>query len=323
MGTPVDPTPPLVREALRAAADAPGYPYAAGSAALLAALRSWLAGTCGAHPDTAVLPSIGSKELVGLLPLLLGLGADDVVVIPPLAYPTYAVGAALAGCQVSTEWRDDATLVWLNSPSNPTGAVSPAEELAAVVARARAAGVLVVSDECYLEFGYEGVRPVSVLDPAVCGGSHGGLVALHSLSKRSNLAGYRFGSAAGDPELIAALREIRRHAGFLVPAPVQAAAAAALLDGGHVAEQRARYAARRRVLREALEGAGFTVTASSAGLYLWVTRDEPCMQTVGHLAGLGILVAPGDFYGEQGARHVRVALTATDERVAAAAERLR
>jgi succinyldiaminopimelate transaminase len=323
VGTPVDATPAVAQDALVAAADAPGYPPAAGTPALLAALRGWLARTVGAADDVAVVPTIGSKELVGLLPLLLGLGPDDVVVVPELAYPTYAVGAALARAQVSTSWRDDATLVWLNSPGNPTGAVTPVDELASTVARARAAGVLVVSDECYLEFPDDPVLAVpSVLSPAVSGGSYDGLLAVHSLSKRSNLAGYRLGSAAGDPAVVGALLEVRRHAGFLVPAPVQAAAAAALDDDAHVQVQAQTYRARRAALRPALAAAGFRVDHSEAGLYCWATRDEPCLDSVAWLADRGILVAPGDFYGETGGRHVRLALTATDERIAAAVTRL-
>ena len=299
----------------------------AGSAALQAAMRRWLARTCGVlgADDPAALgvaPSIGSKEAVGLLPAFLGLGPADTVVIPELAYPTYAVGAALVGATSTTVWDPGATLVWLNSPSNPTGAVTGVAELAAAVARARAAGVLVVSDECYLEFGYSGPAPVSVLHPDVCGGEYDGVVALHSLSKRSNLAGYRVGSFAGDPAVIAALVENRRHTGMLVPGPVQAAAVVALDDDEHVAQQRARYAARRDVLRPALKKAGFRIDASDAGLYLWATRDEPCLATAAWLADRGILVALGDFYGPSGARHVRIALTATDERIAAAADRL-
>jgi succinyldiaminopimelate transaminase len=320
VGTPVDPTPAVVRAAFVAAADAPGYPPAAGSPALIAALQSWTARACGCGPDVAVLPTIGSKELVALLPLLLGLGPDSVVVIPELAYPTYAVGAALCGATVSTTWREDAALVWLNSPSNPTGAVSSAAELAATVQRARSAGVLVVSDECYLEFPDDPTLEV----PSVLGLSNDltGVVAVHSLSKRSNLAGYRFGSIAGDPDVVAALREVRRHAGFLVPAPVQAAAVAALGDTAHVTAQAQVYRDRRALLRPALKSAGFRIEHSLAGLYLWATRDEPCLASVGWLAERGILVAPGDFYGVAGEQHVRVALTATDERIAAAAERL-
>ena len=321
VGTPIDPTPEVARHALMAAADSPGYPPAAGTPALVEAMRAWISRVCGCSDDLAVLPTIGSKELVGLLPMLLGLGPDDVVVVPALAYPTYAVGAATVGAQVSTVWRDDATLVWLNSPSNPTGALHSAQELADIVARARAAGVLVVSDECYLEFPDDPDLTIpSVL--GVCGPSYDGVVAVHSLSKRSNLAGYRFGSVAGDPAVVDALREIRRHAGFLVPGPVQAAATAAMGDTAHVTAQAAIYRARRARLRPALEGAGFRIDHSQAGLYLWATRDEPCFDTVGWLAERGILVAPGDFYGSDGARHVRIALTAPDERIDAAVTRL-
>ena len=322
VGAPVDPTPRCAQDALCAAADSPGYPVAVGTAALQGATREWLARTCGADPGIEVVPTIGSKEAVGLLAALLRLGPDDVVVIPELAYPTYAVGAAMVGAQVSVGWHPDATLVWVNSPSNPTGAVQGRDELAALVARCRDAGALVVSDECYLEFGFDGPAPVSVLHPEVCGGRYDGVVALHSLSKRSNLAGYRSGSVAGDPDVVRALRELRRHTGLLVSGPVQAAAVAALRDDAHVRQQRERYAARRRALRPALETAGFRIEHSNAGLYFWVTRDEPCMDSVRWLAERGILVAPGDFYGPAGARYVRVALTATDERVAAAARRL-
>ncbi len=322
VGTPVDPTPGFVQRALAQAADAPGYPFAAGSAAVQEAVRGWLVRRCGAREDVAVLPSIGSKEIVGLFGLFLGLGPGDVVVVPELAYPTYAVAAALTGARVTTSWDPAATLMWVNSPNNPTGAVLDAAELAALVGRARAAGTLVVSDECYLELGYDGCRPVSVLDPSVCGSSYEGVVALHSLSKRSNMAGYRFGSASGDPAVIETLLEVRRHTGFLVPGPIQAAAVAALGDDTHVEEQRARYEGRRGVLRPALEAAGFRVDHSHAGLYLWATRGEECYDSVGWLAERGILCAPGDFYGQGGAQHVRVGLTATDERVHAAAARL-
>jgi succinyldiaminopimelate transaminase len=327
VGTPVDPTPAPVREALAAAADAPAYPLTAGSPALRAAIAAWFVTRCGAPAEVGVLPTIGSKEMVAWLPTLLGLGPADTVVIPELAYPTYDVGTRLAGAAVL---RADSTaavgpapvsLVWVNSPSNPTGRVLPAAHLAKVVAWARERGAVVVSDECYLELGWE-AEPVSVLDPAVNGGSLDGILAVHSLSKRSNLAGYRAGYVGGDPALIARLLEIRKHAGMIVPAPVQAAMIAALGDSAHVAEQRARYGVRRTRLRAALVGAGFTVEHSEAGLYLWVTRGEDCWTTVSWLAERGILVAPGEFYGPAGRRHVRVALTATDERVAAAVERL-
>ena len=274
-----------------------------------------------------MLPTIGSKELVAWLPTLLGLGPSDLVVVPELAYPTYAVGAAVVGAQVlATDALTAAgparvALVWVNSPSNPTGRVLPAEHLAKVVAWARERGALVVSDECYVELGWD-AEPVSVLHPSVCGASFDGVIAVHSLSKRSNLAGYRAGLVVGDPAVVAEILALRKHLGLLVPAPVQAAAAAALDDDAHVVAQRAVYARRRDLLRGALERAGFRVDHSDAGLYLWVTRGEPCRETLAWLAGLGILVAPGDFYGVSGAEHVRVALTATDERIAAAATRL-
>ncbi len=331
VGTPVDPTPHLVQEALRAAADAPGYPTVAGTPALRLAIAAYLERRCGAPPldaEAEVLPTIGSKEVVASLPAQLGLGPGDVVVIPEIAYPTYAVGAILAGAEPVTTDSTVAlgptrpALIWLNSPSNPTGRVLSSDHLRKVVEWARERGAVVAADECYLECGWEGARPVSVLDPVVNGGSVDGLLAVHSLSKRSNLAGYRAGFVAGDPELVTIVREVRRHAGLMVPAPVQAAMVAALGDDGHIEEQRARYRSRRVVLRAALERAGLRVEHSEASLYLWATSDEPCMETVARLADRGILVAPGDFYGPAGARHVRVALTATDERVTAAAARL-
>ena len=277
--------------------------------------------------DEAVLPTIGSKELVALLPTLLRLGPGDRVVLPAVCYPTYEVGVRIAGAEVV---RSDSTvgagpgpvrLVWVNSPANPSGRVLPADHLRKVVDWARSRGAVVASDECYLDFGWE-AQPVSVLHPSVTGGDHTGVLAVHSLSKRSNLAGYRAGFVAGDPALVRGLLEIRKHAGLIVPRPVQDAAAAAYDDDAHVAVQRERYAARRALLRPALEKAGYTVEHSEAGLYLWVTRGRDCWAEVASLAERGILVAPGEFYGPAGARHVRVALTATDERVAAAADRL-
>ncbi|MCW2600476.1 MAG: succinyldiaminopimelate transaminase [Frankiales bacterium] len=327
IGTPVDPTPVVVQEALKAAADAPGYPLTIGSPALRAALVTWSARRLGAEVTEAnVLPSIGSKELVALLPSLLGLSGQKIL-IPALAYPTYDAGARLAGCEpVPT---DDPTahdpagvgLVWVNSPSNPTGEVLSTERLTAIVEWGRRHGVLVASDECYLELGWD-VEPVSVLHPSVSGSSVDGVLALHSLSKRSNLAGYRAGFAVGDATAVRLVIEARKHIGLLPPAPVQAATVAALADDTHVAAQRDRYRARREALRTAVEKAGFKVEHSEAGLYLWCTRDEDCWETVSWLALRGILVAPGAFYGAAGSRHIRMALTATDERVAAAVERL-
>jgi succinyldiaminopimelate transaminase len=328
IGTPVDPVPPLIQTALSSVADVPGYPTTHGTPALRAAVVESLErryGLAGLDP-AAVLPTIGSKELVGWLPTLLGLGAGDVVAIPELAYPTYEVGALLAGAAVVRLADGEAppagtSLVWLNSPSNPTGRVLSVEAMASAVTAAREVGAVVASDECYLALSWD-ATPTSVLDPAVSGGSLDGLLAVHSLSKSSNLAGYRAGFVAGDPDLVAGLLELRKHAGMIIPRPVQEAVTAALSDDSHVAEQRDRYAARRAVLLPALRSAGFTVDHSEAGLYLWSTRGEDAWETVGWLAERGILAAPGTFYGPGGDRHVRIALTATDERVAAAAERL-
>ncbi|MCX5404813.1 succinyldiaminopimelate transaminase [Streptomyces sp. NBC_00335] len=330
VGTPVDPVPELIQRALIEAADSPGYPTVWGTPALRDAISGWVRTRLGASAagHRNVLPVVGSKELVAWLPTQLGLGAGDQVAYPRLAYPTYEVGARLCGAEPVV--YDDPTtdldparvkLLWLNSPSNPTGKVLPKEELVRIVAWAREHGILIFSDECYLELGWE-AEPVSVLHDEVCGGSYEGIVAVHSLSKRSNLAGYRAAFIAGDAEVLGELLQIRKHGGMMTPAPVQAATVAALGDDVHVEEQRVRYAARRATLRTALEAHGFRVEHSEASLYLWVTRDEPCWDTVAHLAGLGILVAPGDFYGEAGAHFVRVAFTATDERVGAAAKRL-
>ncbi|MER5973972.1 succinyldiaminopimelate transaminase [Streptomyces sp. NPDC002055] len=329
VGTPVDPVPELIRGALRDAADSPGYPTVWGTPALRDALTGWCARRLGATglEHTNVLPVVGSKELVAWLPTQLGLGDGDRVAFPRLAYPTYEVGARLAGAEPVVYDRPEdldprgLRLLWLNSPSNPTGRVLDRDELRATVAWAREHGVLIFSDECYLELGWE-ADPVSVLHPDICGGSYEGIVAVHSLSKRSNLAGYRAAFLAGDPAVLGELLTIRKHGGMIVPAPVQAATVAALGDDAHVAEQRERYAARRSALRGALEASGFRIEHSEASLYLWATRDEPCWDTVGDLSRRGVLVAPGDFYGPAGDRYVRVAFTATDERVAEAVRRL-
>lgn len=329
VGTPVDPVPEVVRKALAAAGDSPGYPTVWGTTELRDAIVDWCGRRLGARglAHTHVLPVVGSKELVAWLPIQLGLGPGDKVAYPRLAYPTYEVGARLAGAEpvVYDEPREvdpeGLRLLWLNSPSNPTGRVLPKEELRATVAWAREHGVLVFSDECYLELGWE-ADPVSVLHPDVCGGGHEGVVAVHSLSKRSNLAGYRAAFLAGDEGVLAELLRVRKHGGMMVPAPVQAATVAALGDDTHVIEQRERYAARRSALRTALQASGFRIEHSEASLYLWATRDESCWDTVEELSRRGVLVAPGDFYGPAGERFVRVAFTATDERIGEAVRRL-
>ncbi|NUO97918.1 MAG: succinyldiaminopimelate transaminase [Nonomuraea sp.] len=325
VGTPVDPVPEAVQQALSQAADSPGYPLTHGTRALREAAAGWLSRRHGVTVDQQdVLPLIGSKEFVAWLPTYLGARR---VVFPELAYPTYDVGARLAG---ATATASDSTLsvgpervdlLWVNSPGNPTGRVLPAEHLRKVVSWARERGTVVASDECYIELGWE-ERPISILHPDVCGGSHEGLLAVHSLSKRSNLAGYRAGFVTGDPALVKRLLEVRKHAGMIMPKPVQEAMAVALGDDTHAERQRELYAARRAALRPALERAGWTIDHSTAGLYLWASNGQNAWDQVSKLSEIGILVAPGDFYGSAGGRHIRIAVTATDERISAAVLRL-
>ena len=345
IGTPVDPTPALIRRALTEAADAHGYPTTHGTDALRRAVVDWYArrrGVSGLDP-AAVVPTVGSKEFIAWLPTLLGLGAGDVVVHPEAAYPTYAVGALLAGAEavaaddldaLAPEVRERVRLVWTNSPANPTGAVLDAAALRRTVDAARAVGAVVCGDECYAELGWDawdGAVVPCILSDEVSGGDLTGLLSVYSLSKQSNLAGYRAAFAAGDPQLVATLVNTRKHAGMIVPAPVQHAMAVALADDAHVAEQKDRYRRRRDALRTALEASGHTVDHSEAGLYLWTRRADldPADATaqdswdlLGELADLGIIAGPGVFYGAGGEGYVRVAITATDEAVARAAARL-
>ena len=345
VGTPVDPTPEIARTALSAAANAPGYPTTVGAPVVRAAIIEWMERRRGVAclNDAEVIPTIGSKESVALLPLHLGVGPGDLVLHPRAAYPTYDVGARLVGATpvpVDTDadpatWDvdDDArvAIVWLNSPGNPDGHVLDAEQLARIVAWARGRGAIVISDECYAELAWESpwdVEPIpSLLDPRV-GGAAGrtGLLSLYSLSQQSNLAGYRAAFLAGDADLVGAVTEVRKHTGMLVPTPVQAALVAALGDEAHMEVQKEVYRERREVLVEATAAAGLVNDpASVAGLYLWLKGPESmsAYDLVGAFAELGIVVAPGDFYGEAGAGRVRVSLTDTDERVEAAAARLR
>ncbi|WP_400999510.1 succinyldiaminopimelate transaminase [Agromyces sp. GXQ0307] len=334
IGSPIDPTPRLVRDALAASTDAHSYPTTVGTTALRRAIVDWFArrrGVEGLETD-AVLPTIGSKELVALLPFFLGVGAGDAVVHPRAAYPTYEMGAVFAGADAVAsdepdEWPENTRLVWLNSPGNPDGRVLDVPALRRAVARARELGAVIVGDECYAELGWEapwedGAVP-SVLDPAVTGGDPRGVLAIYSLSKQSNMAGYRAAFVGGDPALIARLTTARKHAGLMVPAPLQAAMAVALADDAHVQEQKARYRARREQLLPALEDAGFRIDHSEAGLYLWATEGRDAWESIGRLADLGILGGPGHFYGPHFPQHVRLSLTATDERIRQAADRLR
>ncbi|WP_248761122.1 succinyldiaminopimelate transaminase [Pseudarthrobacter sp. SSS035] len=331
MGAPVDPTPRVIRDALIGAVDAPGYPSTEGSVTLRAAVVNYLARRGGIRCLTPemVLPTIGSKEVISQLPAFLGLGKDDVIAIPDLGYPTYEIGALatqsqivryLDPCEVDTT---GVAMLWLTSPSNPEGRILGSADLRHILSRARSTGTLVVSDECYLEFGWT-QEPVSILHPDVCDDDSSGILICSSLSKRSNLAGYRAGFLAGDQALLAKLLEYRKHMGQMVPSPVQAAMIAALDDDEHVAEQRERYLSRRLALRPALEAAGFVIDHSDGGLYFWVRREgEDCWQIAEWLAHRGVIGVPGEIYGDSGRQHVRLTITVDDHDVAEAVSRLK
>ena len=321
-GTPVDPTPEFIQQVFRDASNSPSYPVTAGTPELRSAIKKWAIERVGATGDFDVLPLIGSKEIVAWLPTIL---ESKKVLIPEIAYPTYHVGAVLAGADsvpvdIDAKSWPSADLAWLNSPSNPTGRVHSEEEIKACIDWSRTNKALLVSDECYLEFEQSG-HPVSVLSHT--GGDNTNILAIHSLSKRSSMAGYRAAFMIGDSDLIARIREIRKHGGMMVPLPVQKAMTVALSDDKHVAEQRARYNSRKDVLRPALEAAGFRIEFSNAGLYLWCTRDEDAWQSVSWLADRGILATPGSFYGDKGARHIRIAMTATNAQIADAVQRIK
>jgi succinyldiaminopimelate transaminase len=334
IGSPVDATPPVVQAALASATDAHSYPQTVGTPALQRAIIDWYARRRGVDGLTEknVLPTIGSKELVALLPFMIGLGEGDTVVHPLAAYPTYAIGAAMAGADSlpsddPAEWPESTKLIWLNSPGNPDGRVLPVDVLRAAVRRARELGAVIVNDECYAELGWDAPwsaeRIPSILDPRVIDGDTTNVLAIYSLSKQSNMAGYRGAFAAGDAAVLDRLLNVRKHAGLMLPAPLQAAMVAALGDDDHVAVQRERYRARRNLLLPALLDAGFSIDRSEAGLYLWATAGVDAWVSIRALAELGILAGPGPFYGDFYPEHVRFSLTASDERIAAAARRLR
>ena len=339
IGAPVDPTPESIRLALCAAGDAHSYPQVVGTSDVRQAISSWYYRHHGAvvDPETQAIPSIGSKEFIAWLPTLLGMaGTGRAVAYPRIAYPTYAIGAQLAGVPAYTLDAADVLggaslenigLLWLNSPSNPTGAVLSEKDMAQVLAIARFHGTIVASDECYgmllWEASSEAEVAPSIMCPGVTQGDATGVLAVYSLSKQSNMAGYRAGTVVGDAGLISRIVTARKHAGMIVPAVVQAAMTAALSDSGHVLQQKNLYRQRREQLRQSLQEHGFTVEHSEAGLYLWITRGEDCWESMERLAGLGIVAGPGIFYGEAGRHHVRVALTASDSTIAEASFRLR
>jgi succinyldiaminopimelate transaminase len=321
VGTPVDPTPEFIQRAFQAASNSPSYPVTVGTPELRDAITAWAKKYLGATGEFGVLPLIGSKEFVAWLPTFI---EAQSVLYPEVAYPTYLVGSLLASAQASpvsldaSQWPP-ADMAWVNSPSNPTGRVHSASEFAAAIEWSRKNKSVLVSDECYLEFG-DSAKPTSIMSHT--GGDNTNILAVHSLSKRSSMAGYRAAFIVGDPALIARILEVRKHAGMMVPLPVQMAMIAALSDDVHVAEQRARYNARRAALVPALRAAGFSIDHSEAGLYIWATRNENCWDSVSWLADRGIIATPGIFYGDQGASHIRIAMTATDAQISEAAARI-
>jgi succinyldiaminopimelate transaminase len=309
-GTPVDPTPKFIQDALANASNSPSYPLTAGSEKLRSAIRDWATSNLGATGEFDVLPVIGSKEFVALLPTFL---QSKTVLYPKVAYPTYLVGALMASAkaipvEIDAKSWPVADLAWINSPSNPTGQVQTDSEILAAINWARENNSVVASDECYLSF-----SKLSKSILALTGGNNDGVLAVHSLSKRSNLAGYRAAFVIGDLKLIDQIRQIRKHAGLMVPLPVQQAMIAALSDNNHAIEQAERYARRRSRLISAFSEIGFTIEHSQAGLYIWCSKNEDCFKTVEWFANLGILVTPGSFYGSN--KFIRVALTTSDENI--------
>ncbi len=340
IGTPCDPPLPAVVEALASSGTERGYPASAGSPQLREAAAEWLARRFGLPevPVSSVAACVGTKELVASVPHVLRLREPekDTVLYPAVSYPTYAMGAELAGCRavpvppqpgrvggldlgaIDTADAERALLLWSNSPSNPTGGLG---DLGAEAAWGRAHAVPVFSDECYAEFTWDGA-PRSVLE-----GGRDGLVAVHSLSKRSNLAGVRVGFYAGDSELVEFLRAVRQHAGLMVPGPAQAAGVAALRDDAHVETQRARYLERLSYMAGALGAYGCPVALPEGGFYLWVPVPADRFPDAWAMAEAlatdgGLLVSPGDLYGDDGAGHVRVAVVQPMERLALVGDRL-
>jgi succinyldiaminopimelate transaminase len=344
VGTPNDPVPEIVTAALaEAGPDAFGYPRAIGSPALREAAAGWMERSFGVSLDPAqVVNVIGTKEFVASLPHLLRLRdpSRDTVLYPAVSYPTYAMGAQLGGCRpvpvplgegwhldlsaVSEEDAARALLLWVNEPGNPSGSQSAGAPLAEAVAWAQAHGVVVASDECYVEFNWdeagEFVPGATALQAGV-----DGVLAVHSLSKRSNMAGYRCGFLAGDGDLVAYIASVRTHAGMMVPGPIQAAATAAWADDAHVAVQRDRYAERRSYARSRLAEAGLVDAGGPSSFYLWARSadpDEHGWDVTARLAETGTLVAAGDLYGEGGGDYVRIALVQPLERLKLAFDRM-
>lgn len=346
VGTPTDAPPPAVMAALGGDPSAPdedraarGYPTSAGSVAVREAIGAWTASRLGAAitpGDVAIC--VGTKEFVATTPQWMKLRSPekDTVLYPSVAYPTYEMGAVLAGLRavpvrVDSRWRLDlsavdpadaerALMLWVNTPGNPAGGL---DDLAGVAAWGRARGVPVFSDECYAEFTWDG-PPATILG---LGGGDGGLegvVAVHSLSKRSNMAGMRVGWYAGDPEIVGYLREVRKHAGLMVPGPVQRAATVALADQDHVDAQRSRYRERLDRFASIVRSVGVDVELPGGGFYLWARAPsgDGWEWATWWAEKAGVLVSPGSFYGDTGASHVRIAMVAPMQRLDLVADRL-
>jgi len=329
IGTPCDPPPPEVVAALSSSNAERGYPASIGTLAFRQSAAGWLARRLRVtvDPESEVAACIGTKELVAGVPQWLRLRTPerDTVLYPAVSYPTYAMGATLAGCRsVAYETLDDiderdaqrALCLWVNSPANPSGELV---DLGVAADWGRGHGVPVLSDECYAEFTWDG-PPRTILE-------HGcaGVLAVHSLSKRSNLAGVRIGFYAGDRELVGYLREVRKHAGFMVPGPIQAAAVVAYADDAHVDAQRERYRARLHRLAEILRaGLDLDVPLPAGAFYLWVPAPggDAWGLTKRLATDAGTIVSPGEFYGPAGAGHVRIAVVQPDDRIELIAERL-
>lgn len=327
IGTPCDPPPPDVVDALAVGATARGYPPSIGTAALRAAASRWLARRLGAtvDPDTQLAACVGTKEFVASAPQYLHLRdpARDTILYPAVSYPTYAMGATLAGLravpyrgldEIAEADAERALAVWVNSPGNPTGEL---HDLAAAAAWGRRRGVPVLSDECYAEFSWAGA-PTTILRSGV-----DGVLAVHSLSKRDNFAGARIGFYAGDPDLVHYLREVRKHAGLMPAGPVQAAAVVALDDDDHVEHQRERYVRRLQRLRTILGACGYPAAFPAGAFYLWLPVPGDAWAAALDLARrAGIVVSPGEFYGPDATDHIRVAAVQPDERIDLAARRV-
>lgn len=348
VGSPVDPVPRSVRDALAAAADdgqARGYPKTAGDGSLRQAAADWFRRRRGVNLNALgadLVPTVGSKEAVALMASLLHLGPGDRVVQPTISYPTYAIGTQLAGAQVTTvddptdtdSWVNlpDVRAIWINSPGNPSGRVIGQAGLAKIVRAARSIGVTVLSDECYALLDWSGPAqggqdapiPASpcILEPQVCDGDARGILCLYSMSKQSNMAGYRAALVAGDAHLVEAMTAYRKQVGLIVPGPVQRAMRAALEDSEGVKAQREVYARRLQALAEALRSYGYDAFMPQGGLYIWArARSGDCWADMADLSRLGILASPGEFYGD--GHHLRFSSTITDGQLELASARLR